>query len=100
MTIIYRGNERIMIPALPTSPIPLQIGDVVEHTMPAGGGWEDPRARSVEAIDRDLAGGYITPDGAARDYGVCVDPARMRVNRAAKIEVNPQPGVNSVMRVK
>jgi N-methylhydantoinase B len=93
MTIIYRGNERIVIPALPTSPIPLQFGDVVEHTMPAGGGWEDPRARAVEAIDRDLAGGYVTPDGAVRDYGVNIDRSRMRVDHAVKVDEKLQPGV-------
>jgi N-methylhydantoinase B/oxoprolinase/acetone carboxylase alpha subunit len=61
--------------------------------MPAGGGWEDPRARAVEAIDRDLAGGYVTPDGAVRDYGVNIDRSRMRVDHAVKVDEKLQPGV-------
>ena len=33
-----------------------------------GGGLGDPKARDPEALQRDVAEGYVTPDGAARDY--------------------------------
>jgi N-methylhydantoinase B len=38
----------------------------------AGGGWGDPLERDPEAVKRDVRDGYVTIDGAARDYGVVV----------------------------
>ena len=37
--------------------------------MPGGGGFGPVSERSVELIRNDLALGYITPEGARRDYG-------------------------------
>jgi N-methylhydantoinase B/oxoprolinase/acetone carboxylase alpha subunit len=34
-----------------------------------GGGYGDPGQRSREGLERDLEEGYVTPDGAHRDYG-------------------------------
>jgi N-methylhydantoinase B len=34
-----------------------------------GGGFGDPAKRDPESIKRDIAEGYITPEGAKRDYG-------------------------------
>jgi len=47
----------------------LQPGDVVVMDAAGGGGYGDPRERDPEAIRRDLREGYITPEGARRDYG-------------------------------
>ena len=33
-----------------------------------GGGYGPADQRDAEAIARDLAEGYVTPEGAARDY--------------------------------
>jgi N-methylhydantoinase B len=43
-----------------------------------GGGWGDPMARDPEAVKRDVRDGFVTVEGAARDYGVVVtgDPER------------------------
>jgi len=38
--------------------------------LAGGSGYGAPAERSLEAIQRDLDGGFITSDGAARDYGV------------------------------
>ena len=35
----------------------------------AGGGFGDPAERERDAVAGDLAEGYVTPDGAAKDYG-------------------------------
>ncbi|MBA2965035.1 MULTISPECIES: hydantoinase B/oxoprolinase family protein [Ramlibacter] len=66
MTVIRRGSDGIVVPALPTSPIPLRVGDVVEHTMPAGGGWGDPAERAHELVRKDLMQDRISAE-AARD---------------------------------
>jgi N-methylhydantoinase B len=34
-----------------------------------GGGYGDPKKRDPEAIRRDIAEGYVTPEGAKLDYG-------------------------------
>jgi N-methylhydantoinase B len=83
MTVIHRGNERILVPALVTAPVTLRANDIVEHTMPAGGGWGDPLERPFDAIDGDLAEERITMAAAKRDYDVVVDLVTGRVDRIA-----------------
>jgi 5-oxoprolinase (ATP-hydrolysing)/N-methylhydantoinase A len=62
--------------------VTLKRGDeVVSLHLAGGAGYGDPRQRSFDAIDRDLAQGYVTAEGAARDYAVVVVGGR--VDRAA-----------------
>lgn len=51
-----------------------RAGDGVEVELAGGAGFGDVRERSLDAIDSDLAEGYATPAGAARDYEVVVGP--------------------------
>ena len=44
-------------------------GDVVRLRLPGGGGHGDPARRRRERIEADLKAGYVTPEGARRDYG-------------------------------
>jgi 5-oxoprolinase (ATP-hydrolysing)/N-methylhydantoinase A len=44
--------------------------EIGEITLCGGSGYGDPRERSLAAIAEDIANGYVTPEGAARDYGV------------------------------
>ncbi|MBT3790008.1 MAG: hydantoinase B/oxoprolinase family protein [Alphaproteobacteria bacterium] len=37
--------------------------------LPGGGGLGDPHQRELSSIEQDIEGGYVTPEGAARDYG-------------------------------
>ncbi|MEM6622080.1 MAG: hydantoinase B/oxoprolinase family protein [Pseudomonadota bacterium] len=48
---------------------PVQGGAVITMITPGSGGFGDPAQRDPDAIDRDLADGYVTPEGARRDYG-------------------------------
>ena len=43
--------------------------EIVEIVLAGGSGYGDPRERSREAVERDIAQGYVTPEGARRDYG-------------------------------
>ena len=36
--------------------------------LPGGGGHGDPAERDAAEIERDLKAGYVTPEGAKRDY--------------------------------
>ena len=44
-------------------------GDVVRLRLPGGGGHGDPARRRRGRIEADLEAGYVTPEGARRDYG-------------------------------
>jgi N-methylhydantoinase B len=59
------GSERAV---KKESNISLQAGDIVEFRTAGGGGFGDPAERSADAIENDLLNGYITPEGALRDY--------------------------------
>jgi N-methylhydantoinase B len=37
---------------------------------PGSGGFGTPGKRTPDAIGRDLLDGYVTADGARRDYGI------------------------------
>lgn len=45
-------------------------GDRIVLELPGGGGLGHPARREPSRLDADLAAGLVTPDGAARDYGV------------------------------
>jgi N-methylhydantoinase B len=62
---------------------------MLRYVSNAGGGWGDPLAREPERVLRDVRDGYVTIEGAARDYGVVVtgdpesDPEGLVVDLAA-----------------
>jgi len=64
---VFRGGERIELSAKTTHP--LAPGDVVRLELGGGGGYGDPRERSRELVERDLADGRITAAHAAAVYG-------------------------------
>jgi N-methylhydantoinase B len=45
-------------------------GDRLIVEMPGGGGMGPPSARDPESVRRDVRMGYLSPEAAARDYGV------------------------------
>ena len=57
-----------------TDVITLEPGDVFNLTSGGGAGWGDPFGRPVALVVRDVLRGSVTPEAAARDYGVVVDP--------------------------
>ncbi len=49
--------------------VTIAAGTQVLLELPGGGGFGNPRERSREAIDLDVAEGYVTKERALRDYG-------------------------------
>ncbi|MFK7751459.1 MAG: hydantoinase B/oxoprolinase family protein [Sedimentitalea sp.] len=45
-------------------------GRRVQMAFPGGAGYGDPDVRALDQVRRDLARGYISPEAAARDYGL------------------------------
>jgi N-methylhydantoinase B len=56
----------------PKAQVDLDPGEVVHLNPPGGGGFGDPFSREPERVRRDVVGGYVSPEAAARDYGVVV----------------------------
>ena len=62
--MVINGETVFEFPA-----IALQPGDVVELHIAGGGGFGPPAERDPERIRRDVARGYLTPEGAREQYG-------------------------------
>lgn len=58
----------------------IKYGDVFRHELAGGGGWGDPMERPVDKVLADVRDGYVTIDGAKRDYGVCIDTQSGQLN--------------------
>jgi N-methylhydantoinase B len=61
----------------------LQADDLVRLTLPGAGGYGDPKERSLDALDRDLMDGKVTPNEAEAHYAVVVDRAVHCIERDA-----------------
>ncbi len=53
----------------PKKTIELYKGDVYTVQCAGGAGYGDPAERDGQALARDVADGYVSPDAARRDYG-------------------------------
>jgi N-methylhydantoinase B len=61
----------------------LQVDDLVRLEMPGAGGYGEPRERDLDALDRDLGDGKVTPDAAEAHYAVIVNRDTLQVDRPA-----------------
>ena len=76
--------------------IALNDGDVIRIVSAGGGGWGPAAERDPEAVARDVRRGYVSVDGARRDYAVAVDPGTLAVDwpatrRLRGEETTPEP---------
>lgn len=53
--------------------VTLESKDAVRLEFPGGGGYGDPKSRSVEAVVDDVVNGYISIDRARETYGVIIE---------------------------
>ena len=63
----------------------LDPGDRLRITTSGGGGYGDPLERNPEHVRLDVELGVVSPERAASDYGVIVDPVR-NVDEKATVE--------------
>jgi N-methylhydantoinase B len=63
--VTYRGSYR------------LQPGDTLEIMECGGGGFGAPADRPVDRLLDDVHLGFVSVEGAARDYGITVDPSTL-----------------------
>jgi N-methylhydantoinase B len=73
--------ERNRQPADPSGLTHCQRGDVIEFHSAGGGGYGHPFERDPEAVESDVANGYVSIERAREDYGVVLDPATLKLNQ-------------------
>jgi N-methylhydantoinase B len=61
----------------------LQAGDELIKLSSGGGGVGDPHARDPDAVQRDVANGFVTVEGARRLYGVVLDAKSLELDLEA-----------------
>ena len=71
-----RSDERHL---LKVNAQPLAAGSIVHMQTGGGGGFGDPKERDPARVAADVRDGYVTIEGARRDYGVLVDAATFEV---------------------
>ncbi len=77
-SILYReGREEILAGR---GDFDLRYGDTLSLTTAGSGGIGDPLERDIEAVVADVMDGYVTIEGARRDYGVKIDKEKLMVN--------------------
>jgi N-methylhydantoinase B len=73
------GTEQTL-PAMPMHSFRARKGEVFRLAGAGGGGYGNPFTREPERVLGDVVEEKITVEGAARDYGVVIDPVTFRVD--------------------
>jgi N-methylhydantoinase B len=71
--LIYRNGNAEPELLYKTENCPLEAGDRVRMFTGGGGGYGAPAERPVDAVERDVTRGLVSPDSARDDYGVLID---------------------------
>ena len=73
--VLSSGGKELELPRTIMIDFPVKAGDVLTHIQPSAGGYGPPLRRDVERVLEDVLDEKVTPEAAARDYGVAIDPA-------------------------
>ncbi len=73
-----RDGSLVTLPSKCT--VQLERGDTLIIRTPGGGGYGDPLRRRPDLVLRDVLNGLVSLGAAEREYGVVIDPHRMRVD--------------------
>lgn len=68
-----------------------RAGDVLTVMTAGGGGYGDPFLRDPAAVLWDVRRGYVSPEVAARDYGVVIVACDVDVMATAALRAAPRP---------
>lgn len=88
-TLLRRGSE--IIPLHSKGIYDLHPEDVVSFIISGAGGYGNPVERDLQRVLKDVAGGYVSVEGARMDYGVIIDPATMTVDHEATKKLRQTP---------
>jgi N-methylhydantoinase B len=68
----------------------LKPGAELRLQMGGGAGWGPPWERDPALVLDEVLNGYVTPDGAVRDYGVVIDPDHLVIKKQATEKAREQ----------
>ena len=77
--------------------------EVAELRLAGGSGFGDPLQRPLEAVQRDLDGGYVTPQAARADYGCIVGTKGLidlRSTRKLRAQLAAEPTTQPTAEVR
>ncbi len=77
---VVRSKDNGEFEVLKTSGWQLAEGDRVIAIGGGGGGYGNPREREIEKVRWDVINGYVSVEGARKDYGVVIDPHTFEVD--------------------
>jgi N-methylhydantoinase B len=70
---VYKATSKDLVPGVPAGTLYIQEAG-------GGGGFGPPFERPVERVLAEVRDGLISVEAAAEQYGVVIDPKRMRLN--------------------
>ena len=77
-TLLKRGPKEI--PLHSKGAYNLEPEDVVSFIISGAGGYGNPIERDVQMVLKDVLGGYVSVEGARKDYGVVIHPGSLTVD--------------------
>ncbi len=83
MVVVDGRRSGKMLKLLKANNIALKAGDVVTINTGGGGDFGNPWERSIERVQQDVLDGYVTHEGAERDYGVVFTADGIEIDAAA-----------------
>jgi mannose-6-phosphate isomerase-like protein (cupin superfamily) len=87
-----RPDERHL---LKVNALRLEPGSMFRLETGGGGGFGNALEREPERVREDVLDGYVTLEGAERDYGVVLDPETLDLVRVEGRAVEWRPGVRT-----
>lgn len=82
-TLLRRGSEEIPLHSKGT--YQLEPEDVVSFNICGAGGYGNPQEREPRLVLKDVTGGYVSIEGAERDYGVVINRQTMQLQPVKKL---------------
>jgi len=70
-------------PADPSGLTFCEPGDEIVFSSAGGGGYGDPTKRDPDAVAEDVRKGYVSTEGAKKDYGTVIDPDTIKPDACA-----------------
>jgi N-methylhydantoinase B len=90
--VLNPGPTQRVLPTLPMESVALRKGDVLRMTLAGGGGYGNPFDRDPALVLEDYLDEKVTLDHARQEYGVVIDPERMRIDELGTAELRRQIG--------
>jgi N-methylhydantoinase B len=79
-------------PLAEMSTVNVEVGDTIVLRRPGSGGYGHPKERDPAQVREDVLAGYVSVEGARRDYGVALDPHTLELDPTATAALRAERG--------